>query len=81
MLIAPVATLRAVQEAIVRAAHGLVDQNGEPVTLGTIDERRLAMAALNAIQAAAGDVVWPGDRTIDLPRPVRPMGIFARAAE
>jgi hypothetical protein len=39
------------------------------------------MAALNAIQAAAGEVVWPGDRTIDLPRPVRPMGIFARAAE
>lgn len=69
MLIAPVSTLRIVQEAIVRATHGLVDQNGEPVTMGTLDERRLAMAAVCAIQSAVGDYVWPADKQIDLPTP------------
>lgn len=76
MLIAPTSALRGVQEAIVRATHGLVDQNGEPVTLGTLDERRLAMAAVCAIQSAVGDYVWPGDKQIDLPRPVPQHGVF-----
>ena len=76
MLIAPTSVLRVLQEAIVKATHGLVNQDGEPMTLGTVNERQLAMAALNAISSAAGDVVWPGDRRIDPPKRVRDPGPF-----
>lgn len=77
MLIAPPHVLRTVQEAIVKASHGLVNENGEPMLAGTLDEARLGLAALLAVQLAAGDVVWPGDKRIDLPRPVQQTGVFA----
>ena len=76
MLIAAPTTLLEIQNAIAMASHGLVDQNGQRVTIGTIDDRRLTMAAHIALQIAIGDVVWPADKQIEPPAPVRGSGPF-----
>lgn len=68
--------LSTLQAAIVAATHGITDAQGQRVMIGTIDDRRLATAALVAIQIALGDVVWPGDKKIVLPRRAEFAGPF-----
>ena len=69
MLVVRPGTLRSLMEAIVSASHDLTDQNGERVAISTIDERALRGAALSSLISAVGDIVWPGDRAIDMPTP------------
>lgn len=76
MKIVPSTTLLMLQQAIVEGTHTIVDQDGMRVHIGTIDDQRLAMAALNAITAAVGDVVWPQNKKIDLPQPRAAAGPF-----
>jgi len=78
MLIIPAGALRIMQEAVVKAMHSIVDQNGQPVTIGTVEDARLNTAALTAVIIAAGNVVWPGDQQIDPPDRVRDRGPFGR---
>lgn len=80
MLILPKAALDRLIEATVSAARNIVDQDGQRVTLGTFDPHQLRMAAINAVSTVAGQVVWPQDQRIDLPKPVEPTGPFARSA-
>lgn len=76
MIVAPELTLRDLMTQIVQAAHGLTDELGTPQVMPTIDEPRLRMAAITAMQIATGEPVWPGDRKIVIRRPDRDFGIF-----
>ena len=69
-------TLAEVQSALVAAAHGITNERGERVLLGTIDSQRLEMAALAALQIAVGEPIWPSNRKITLPRRQRLPGPF-----
>jgi hypothetical protein len=71
MMILPKATILRMQEMIARASHDMIDQDGVRVTVGTIDDRRLRMAAIAAIGIALGEMPWPQDQRIDMPKPVR----------
>jgi hypothetical protein len=77
MLIVPETILLDIQQALVNATHSIVNQDGEHVMTGTIDPRRLEMAALCAVQSAVGEVVWPSNKRIDWPRPRHSPGPFA----
>ena len=68
MIVIPSLALRKLMNDIVNVTHGLVDTAGNPVTTNTIADAQLRMAALNAIQTAIGDTVWPGDRKITITR-------------
>ena len=48
MIIVPSGLLSEMQNAVVQLMHGLVDQNGERVVVGTIEPATLRMAALCA---------------------------------
>lgn len=76
MIVVPEITMKSLMTQIVEATHGLTDTAGTPQTMSTIDEPRLRMAALVAIQVATGETVWPGDRKIRLVRPRASYGIF-----
>jgi hypothetical protein len=80
MLIASEALLLMVQQALVEATHGITDTNGQRVVLGTIDDRRLEMAALTALQIAAGEPIWPGNRKIVIPARQINSGVFVEAS-
>lgn len=67
MLIVSETVLLDIQQALVQASHGLVNERGERQTMGTIDDRRLEMAALTALMATVGEPVWPSNRKIVLP--------------
>lgn len=77
MMIVSQAAIHDLMVQIVNATHMIVDQDGQRVTQGTIDDRRLRMAALNAINTAIGEVVWPGDQRINRPKPQQAPGPFA----
>ena len=64
------------QASIVNVTHGLVNERGDRMSVGTIEERRLAMAALAAIQIAVGQPVWPGNEPIRIPARARLPGPF-----
>jgi hypothetical protein len=76
MIVVPEITMKNLMTQIVEATHGLTDTAGTPQTMSTIDEPRLRMAAIVAIQVATGEVVWPGDRTIRLKQPRQSFGII-----
>ena len=76
MLILDESSLLRLQSAIVEATHSLVDQDGQRVTLGTIDDRRLSSAALAAMLITVGQVVWPANEPIHRPRPKQSPGPF-----
>lgn len=76
MLIIKESALRGLQEAIIAATHSIVDQDGHPVTLGTVESQRLDAAALVALVTATGEVVWPANKPIDLPKPHPTPGPF-----
>jgi hypothetical protein len=64
MIILPGYSMRELMTAVVNATHGLVNAAGEPVVVNTIDEARLRMAAVCAIQIATGESVFPGDKRL-----------------
>ena len=76
MLIIPEPAIHSLMVAIVETSHRIVDQDGQRVTHGTIDDLKLRMAALNAVNTALGDIVWPGDRKIQRPKPLQQLGPF-----
>lgn len=76
MLIVNSAALRKVMEAIVAATHSIVDENGQKVTMSTIDSARLESAAIAAVITGAGQMVWPDNHPIDLPAPAQAPGPF-----
>ena len=77
MLIVPRSAIHNLMVQIVEATHQIHDQDGSRMTHGTIDELRLRLAALNAINTALNQVVWPEDQKITMPRPQQPPGPFA----
>lgn len=76
MIILPEMAMKMLMSEIVTSCHGLVDENGVRVPIGTIDEKALRMAAISAIQSAIGDVVWPRDRKITVVDRPTNVGIF-----
>lgn len=68
MLIVSKFVLNDIAAKLVESTHGLVNERGDRQVQGTIDDRRLEMAALTALQIAVGEPVWPDDRAINLPR-------------
>lgn len=76
MLIATEAIQRRLQAAITNCAVELVDVNGDPVVLNTIDELRLRTAAMVALQIAAGETVWPANQKIPRPKPRPSSSVF-----
>lgn len=68
MYVVPETALLDLQQAIVEATHGITDERGQRALLSTIDTQRLQMAALVGLQVAVGDVIWPSNRKIILPR-------------
>ncbi len=77
MLILSAPALLNLQSALVTAAHGLVRLDGSRAQISTIDPKALRMAAIMAVQIAAGESVLPGDETIDISVPDRrDYGVF-----
>lgn len=73
LLVIPEADLRRLETAISIAARAAVDLRGRPVNLSTMEGRALKSAACQAIGMATGEVIWPGDEALRIPRvePVR----------
>lgn len=76
MLIAGKMALNDIATAIVNAIHALTDESGQRVVMSTINDKQLEMAALAALQIAAGEPIWPADRKIRLPARTRMPGPF-----
>lgn len=76
MIVLPGITIRTLMAEIVAATHGLTDQNGERVMLGTIEEKNMRMAAKHAIETCIGQSVWMGDEKIVISEQPRQVGIF-----
>lgn len=64
MIVCPSVTMKLLMTEIVQATHGLTDTVGEKVTLPTIAEAQLRMAALVALQIATGETVHGGDKPL-----------------
>jgi hypothetical protein len=73
LLVIPESALRQLELAIANAARSAVDLRGRPVTLSTMESRALRGAACQALGTATGEVFWPGDEPLRIPRvePVR----------
>ena len=69
MIVIPEYALKTLMTQIVGATHGLTNAAGEPVITNTIPEATLRMAAVIAVQVAAGDAVWPGDKRLIIEQP------------
>lgn len=76
MIVFPAMALRKLMTDIINSTHALTDTAGNPVVSGTIQDSQLRMAALNAIQIATGETVWPGDRKITITRRKQTDDIF-----
>ncbi len=82
MLVLSAPALSRLQSAIVEATHGLVTIHGARASISTIDPKTLRMAAIMAAQMAAGEMVFPGDETLEIDTPqqqvIGPIRIGAR---
>jgi hypothetical protein len=76
MIVLPTSALREMMTNIVNASHALVNTAGTQVSIPTIAEPQLRMAALVALEIALGETIWPGDRKIQIERPKRSHDIF-----
>jgi hypothetical protein len=76
MIVLPEYALKTLMTQIVTARHAMTDAAGNPISLGTVDEKTMRMAALVAMQILVGELVFPGDRKILVRRPKRQTGIF-----
>lgn len=69
MLVINPAAFSRLMQALVEATHGMSKLDGKLMVLGTVSEDTLRRAALAALVQVTGEVVWPGDRELALPRP------------
>lgn len=76
MIVVPDMVLKNLMTNLVEATHGLADHRGNRHRVGTISEKELRMAALNALNQILGEVAWPSDQKIILPAPRINAGIF-----
>lgn len=77
MMIVPKHAIHELMVQIVNTTHAIIDQDGQRISHSTIDDRRLRMAALTAINTALGEVVWPEDQRIQRPKPQQAPGPFS----
>ena len=68
--------LKDIMTALVEATHSIVNEMGDHIVVGTIDDNRLRMAALQGLQIAVGDAIWPAANKIKLPKRSRLPGPF-----
>jgi hypothetical protein len=68
MLVITGSSLNGLITEIASRAREVRDHNGDMVILPTLTSGQMRAAALTALFIATGEVVWPGDQSLDLKR-------------
>jgi hypothetical protein len=76
MYVVPKGVLLDLMQQITTASQQLRDEHGERKLTTTIDEKTLRGAALAALLAVTGEVVWPGDRELRIKAQPETYGII-----